>query len=160
MTLRVTLPLLGIGLLAFAACKKDDDDDPAPATPVVCGIDGMRLQGMIGSDAFCANTSLFADLAILLTANGIQSNGATLTMELDSVDVGTYAMSQDINHVLYTDQLGLAWQTNDGSPATLTITSHDTGSNRIKGAVNGNLFSPVGGASRDISVNFDLTYTE
>jgi hypothetical protein len=149
-------------LLACAAgCKKDDTETPAPTQPpAACGISGMRLQGTIGSDGFCANTSLFSDYTIVLTANGIMSNGTTFTMELDSVDVGSYAMRADVNSVLYTDPLGLAWKSIDGGSTTLTISSHETGGNRIQGSISGNLFSPIGGASRAISASFDLTYTE
>ncbi len=157
MRLHHALPALGL-LLLTASCKKDKADTPTP-TPS-CGVAGMRLQGTIGSDAFCANTSLFADLAIVLTANGIQSNGSTFTMELDSLTVGSHAMQADVNSVLYTDPLGLAWRTIDGGSTTLTIASHDTGGNRIQGSISGSLYSPIGGPARSISASFDLTYLE
>lgn len=146
--------------LLLHACGKDDDPAPSPGSPVACGVDGFRLQATIGPDAFCANASLFADRAVLLTVNGIQTTGATLTLELDSTSVGAHAAGESINHVLYTDRLGLAWRSSDSDPATLDITSHDTAANRIKGAVNGRLHAPVGGATRTISATFELVYTE
>lgn len=158
--MRLLFPFALLLVAAAMACKKKDDSSPTPSTSVACGIPGMRLQGTIGSDAFCANTSLFADQAIVLTANGIMINGSTFTMELDSVSVGSFAMQADVNSVLYTDPLGLAWRTIDGGSTTLTIGSHDTSGNRIQGSISGSLFSPIGGASRSISASFDLTYTE
>lgn len=153
------LLFLAVGLMAFS-CEKKKDDVSSPAPAPACGISGMRLQGTIGSDAFCANTTLFADLAIVLTANGIMDNGSTLTLELDSVGVGVHAMRADVNSIHYTDPLGLAWRSIDGGSTTLTISSHDTGGNRIQGSVSGSLYSPIGGAARTISASFDLTYTE
>lgn len=155
---RPALLFLAVALLAFS-CKKKDDDAPSPTPAPACGISGMRLQGTIGSDAFCANTTLFADLAIVLTANGIMSNGSTLTLELDSVGVGSHAMRAEVNSILYTDPLGLAWKSIDGGSTTLTISSHDTGGNRIQGSISGSLYAPIGGAARAISASFDLTYT-
>lgn len=146
--------------LIAPSCKKEKDDAPSPTPAPACGISGMRLQGTIGSDAFCANTTLFADLAIVLTANGIMDNGSTLTLELDSVGVGSHAMRADVNSILYTDPLGLAWKSIDGGSTTLTISSHDTGGNRIQGSISGSLYAPIGGAARAISASFDLTYTE
>lgn len=145
----------------FAACTKDNDDETAP-TPasVSCGVDGMRLQGTIGSESFCANANLFADLAIVLTANGISQTGTSLTMELDSVSVGAHAASADGNRVLYTDQLGLPWNTANAAPATVQITSHDTIANRIKGSITGTLYAPAGSESRNVNASFDLTYIE
>ena len=161
--MRITTPLLFLASLVFiSSCKKDEDEDPAPTpTPTAtCGIAGMRLQGTIASTTFCADASLFADLAILLTSNGIAQDGATLTLELDSLSVGTYTTLTDVNHVLYTDGLGLPWSTTDAAPGTLTITSHNTATNRIQGSVSGELYAPTGGQHRTISASFDLTYTE
>lgn len=153
--------LLLLAILMLIACKKDEDDEVIPTpVPTVCGIDGMRLQGTIGSESFCANASLFADLAILLTSNGISQTGTSLTLELDSLSVGAHAATLDVNHVLYTDQLGLPWNTADAFPASVNISSHDTTANRIKGSISGNLYSPTGGENRSISASFDLTYLE
>ncbi len=120
--------------MILSSCKKDEDEDPAPTpTPTpTCGISGMRLQGTIGSTAFCADASLFADRAIVLTSNGIAQDGASLTLELDSLNVGTYTTLTDVNHVLYTDGLAQPWRSSDAYPGTLTITSHNTSSNRIQ----------------------------
>lgn len=152
--------LLAYCALLFHACGKDDAPAPSLESPANCGVSGFRLQATIGPDDFCANASHFADRAVVLTVNGIQTNGATLTLELDSTSVGTHAAGESINHVLYTDRLGLAWRSNDSDPANVAITGHDTGSNRIKGTVSGRLHAPVGGATRTISAAFELAYTE
>jgi hypothetical protein len=49
----------------------------------------------------CANASLFASEAGgLMTINGITQQGATLTLELDSLSVGTHAMTETNNTIL------------------------------------------------------------
>ncbi|HRH36755.1 MAG TPA: hypothetical protein PK760_00325 [Flavobacteriales bacterium] len=146
-------------ILLFVACKKDDDSGISPTPNNTCGVDGMRMQAMVGSESFCANTSLFADLAVGLTSNGIANNGLTLTLELDSLTVGQYSTTTDINHVLYTDALGLAWQSVDTLPGQLNIAFHDTAANRIRGQITGQVCTPFGG-HRTINASFDLTYTE
>lgn len=97
---------------------------------------------------------------MVLTVNGIAQSGMTLTLELDSLDVGSYEMGTDANHVLYTSGLGMAYESTDATPATLVIESHDTGSNRIKGSINGPLTEPLGSTSQHISGSFDITYLE
>lgn len=122
---------------------------------------GARLQATFVGESFCANASLFGDLgADVITINGISTSGMTFTLELDSLEVGTYEMRTEVNHALYTTGIGLAYESTDGTPATLTIESHDTGSNRIRGSVNGPLTEPLGGTSANIAATFDITYIE
>lgn len=84
--MRLVYIALALPLIFLTACDKEDDAaTPAPSTPAACGISGARLQATFQGNAFCANTSLFGDLGNHLTVNGITSNGATLTLELDSL---------------------------------------------------------------------------
>ncbi|MBL7953074.1 MAG: hypothetical protein JNM62_15300 [Flavobacteriales bacterium] len=160
MHLRSTLPFLFV--LSLFSCKKEDDAAPVVSAPAaLCGIAGARLQASFAGESFCANASLFGDLgADVITINGISTAGMTLTLELDSLEVGTYAMTTDVNHALYTTGMGLAYESSDATPATLTIDSHDTGSNRIRGSVMGPLTEPLGGTSATITASFDITYIE
>lgn len=149
--------------LSLVACEKDDDAAPSPSvpTPVVCGIDGARLQATFAGESFCANASLFGDLgADMITINGITTGGSTFTLELDSLEVGSYTMGADANHAVYTTGLGMGYETTNATPATLTIASHDTGTNRIRGSVSGPFTEPLGGSSSSMVANFDITYTE
>lgn len=154
--------MLALPLALLTACDKEKDDPatPAPATPTTCGVAGARLQASFQSNAFCANASLFGDLGTHLTVNGIASNGATLTLELDSLEVGSYEMDGSTNYMIHTSALAMAYETVNATPATLSITSHDTGANRIQGSFSGPLVEPIGGTSAQISGTFDITYAE
>lgn len=153
---------LALPLVMLTACDKEKDETatPAPTTPAVCGIAGARLQATFQGNAFCANTSLFGDLGTHLTVNGIASNGATLTLELDSLEVGSYEMDGSTNYMIHTSALAMAYETVNATPATLNIISHDTGTNRIQGNFSGPIVEPVGNTSAQISGTFDITYTE
>jgi hypothetical protein len=149
-------------LVLLSACDKEKDDPvtPAPASSTTCGIAGARLQATFQGAAFCANASLFGDLGTHLTVNGIASNGATLSMELDSLEVGAYEMDGSTNYMIFTSALAMAYETVTPTPATLTIISHDTAANRIQGSFSGPVVEPIGSTSAQISGTFDVTYTE
>ncbi|MBX2979651.1 MAG: hypothetical protein KF905_10175 [Flavobacteriales bacterium] len=150
-----------IPALLLVACSKDDDAPLAPQpAPAVCGIDGARLEATFDGGAFCANASLFASQAVSMTINGISQQGATLTLELDSVSVGTHAISEITNSILFTTQLAMAYQSTDATPGTLTITSHDTAAKRIRGSFSATLSNQIGLPSAAIAGNFDLYYVE
>jgi hypothetical protein len=95
-----------------------------------------------------------------MTINGITQQGATLTLELDSLSVGTHAMTETNNTILYTTQLALAYAATDGAPASVTITEHNVSTRRIRGNFSGPLYSPIGGAPKSISGSFDLFYVQ
>lgn len=156
-----TTTLLTLSALVFVTACKKDEDEPAPTpTPASCGVAGARLQATFDGTSFCANTSLFADQAIGLTVNGIASNGATLTLELDSLAAGTHPIKSGTNTVLFTTTMALAYTAVDADPGTLTITSHDTATNHIQGSFEAPLYSGLGGAPKNISGSFDLFYIE
>lgn len=153
---------LALACILFASCGKDKDDIPTPlgGGSTECGTSGARLQATFDGASWCANASLFAALADILTVNGITSMGSTLTMELDSLGVGTYAMSAESNRLLFTTNLGLAYNTTDEQPATLNITSHNVATRRVQGNFSGNLSAVLGGADKAISGSFDLFYVD
>lgn len=161
-TMRTPFQFLILSSALFVSCSKEKDDPatPAPSTPAACGISGARLQASFQGATFCANTFLFGDLGTHLTVNGIASNGATLTLELDSLEVGSYEMDGSTNYMIHTSAMAMGYETVNTTPATLNITTHDTASNRIQGSFNGPVVEPVGGASAQISGTFDITYTE
>jgi len=160
--MRHATQLLLLTAFLFVSCSKDKDDPatPAPSTPATCGIAGARLQASFQGATFCANTFLFGDLGTHLTVNGIASNGATLTLELDSLEVGSYEMDGSTNYMIHTSAMALGYETVNATPATLNIASHDTASNRIQGSFSGPIVEPAGGTSAQISGTFDITYTE
>lgn len=149
------------GLLLISAlasgCSKKKDEQPAVDN---CLLNNYYLKADISGASWCANTSLFADYAIVMTINGISSNGATLTLELDDVSPGTYPIKQDRNHILYTSSLGVGYESTNDNPGSLTILSNDTSSNIINGSFNATLRSPVSGNISVANGTFKLFYTE
>ncbi len=148
--------LLIISALA-TACSKKKDDKPAADN---CLLNNYYLKADISGVAWCANTTLFADYAIVMTINGISSNGATMTLELDDVTTGTYTIKQDRNHILYTSSLGVGYESTNDNPGSLTILSNDTANNIINGSFNVTLRSPVAGNVTVSNGTFKLFYTE
>lgn len=153
---------LATALVLVVSCGKEKQDLPTAlgGGSTECGTSGARLQATFDGASWCANASLFAAFADILTVNGITTMGSTLTMELDSLGVGTYAMSAESNRLLFTTNLGLAYNSSDAEPATLNITSHDAATRRIQGNFSGNLSPVLGGGDKAIAGSFDLFYVE
>jgi hypothetical protein len=157
------LPVITL-LLLVTACTKEDDPPLVPGTggaTADCGTPGSRLQATIDGSAYCPDVNLFAALgAGAITMSGLSSMGSTLTLEIDSLGVGSYSMSETANTLLHTTTLGLGYMSSDSDPATLTITEHDTTLRRIKGSFAGTLYSAIGAAPKNITGSFDMLYTE
>lgn len=153
---KVLISLLIISGLA-SSCSKKNDNKPGADN---CLLNNYFLKADIGGSAWCANTTLFADYAIVMTINGISSNGATLTLELDDVSPGSYQIKQDRNHILYTSSLGVGYESTNDNPGNITIISNDTASNVINGSFNVTLRSPVSGNVSVSNGTFKLFYTE
>lgn len=138
--------------LAFASCKKDKNDE--------CDLDGYQLKATVNGSDWCANQTLFADNAILLTINGIRDDGSTLTLEFDSTEVGTFVIKGDTNHILYTDALALGYESTNDNPGTLTVTQNDKSNNKFKANFNVTLRNPVTAASVALNGSVEVLYTE
>jgi|CXWJ01.1.fsa_nt_gi hypothetical protein len=138
--------------LAFASCKKDKKDE--------CDLDGYQLKATVNGSDWCANQTLFADNAILLTINGIRDDGSTLTLEFDSTEVGTFVIKGDTNHILYTDALALGYESTNDNPGTLTVTQNDKSNNKFKANFNVTLRNPVTAASVALNGSVEVLYTE
>lgn len=137
---------------AFASCKKDKKDE--------CDLDGYQLKATVNGSDWCANQTLFADNAILLTINGIRDDGSTLTLEFDSTEVGTFVIKGDTNHILYTDALALGYESTNDNPGTLTVTQNDKSNNKFKANFNVTLRNPVTAASVALNGSVEVLYTE
>lgn len=139
-------------LLVISSCKKNDDT----ATPVI----SYFLQATIDGQTWKANTSLFADKAIVMTINGINQQGSSLTLELDDFTPGTYQIKNSRNHIIYTSQLADAFESTDGNPGTLVITSNDESKNLLKGTFTFTGQSPLSGNKTISNGSFEVFYTE
>jgi hypothetical protein len=145
--------------LVFTACTDDEVEDIE--TPIVCSLPNGTLKWTTDGTERCANASLFGDYGIFLTVNGISSQGQTLTLELDSLSVGTHELSADANFMLYTDGLAVAWEVTNEQPGTITITSHNESTNRLEATFQATLVNPVSGATKTLSNGqLSIKYTE
>jgi hypothetical protein len=156
------LPLLAFLFttsVLFTSCK--DEEEEVIETPLVCSLPNGTLTWTTDGAERCANTTLFGDYGIFLTVNGISSQGQTLTLELDSLSVGTHELSADANFMLYTDGLAVAWEVTNEQPGTITITSHNETTNRLEATFQATLVNPLSGATKTLSNGqLKITYTE
>jgi len=144
--------------LLFASCK---DEEEVVETPIVCGLPNGTLKWTSDGAERCANATLFGDYGIFLTVNGITTQGQTLTLELDSLSVGTHEISADANYMLYTDNLAVLWEATNEQPGTITITSHNEETNRLEATFNVNLVNPINGVTKSLTNGqLKITYTE
>jgi len=149
--------LLTVLTLTLFACKKEEEEvieDPC------LNYSAYTLNATIGGDKWCANASLFADYAIVMTISGINDNGSTLLLELDDVDPGTYSITGDSNYVLYTSTLADGFQSTNDNPGTLTIVSHDLSTDRIRGTFSVTVLSPLTGNKSIAGGSFNVVYPE
>ena len=157
MRLKTIALLLSLSLLSSCSEKITDEVPYLDECQLVNGSIKWEFDG----NSYCANANIIAGYAIGLTLNGINLNGVSFTMELDSIEPGTYNISQDENNIVYTDQLGFAWTSVDSNAGSIIITSHDSVSNKIRATFNALLISPITGATKQISNGqISVTYVE
>jgi hypothetical protein len=157
MRLKPITAILSLALLSSCSEKVTDEVPFLDECQMVNGSIKWEFDG----SSYCANANIIAGYAIGLTLNGITMTGVSFTMELDSIEPGTYNISQDENNIIYTDQLGLAWTSMDSNAGSIIITSHDSVSNKIRATFNGLLKSPITGQTKQISNGqISVTYVE
>ena len=154
-----TLALCTLGAIALlTSCKKDEEETE---TPIICGLPNGTLKWKENGVEKCANATLFADYTIDMTVNGLSAQGPTMTLELDSLNVGTYPLTADYNYMLYTDALALGWESTNEQPGSITITSHNENTNRLEATFHITLVSALNGATKQITDGqLSITYTE
>ncbi|MFM9008593.1 MAG: DUF6252 family protein [Bacteroidota bacterium] len=154
-----TFQLICICLFSlFLSSCKEKEDNPVPYVDSCELINGKLAWTFNGANA-CADANIIADLAIVLTVNGLKQSGESLTFELESVQPGTYGVDDNNNSFTYTDALGMGWITPVQNAGNIVVTSHDAAQNKVKGNFNVALENPLTGAVRTLTGNFRLTYT-
>lgn len=157
MRLKPLALLLAVSLLSSCSEKITDEVPFWDECQMVNGSIKWEFDGA----SYCANANIIAGYAVGLTLNGLTLTGVSLTMELDSLEPGTYNVSQDQNVIVYTDQLGLAWTSVDSNAGSIIISSHDSVSNKIRASFIGSLRSPITGEIKQISNGqISVTYIE
>jgi hypothetical protein len=145
-------------LLGMSSCK-EKEETPLPYVDP-CELINGSLKWNFNDAAYCADANIIADFAIVLTVNGLNQNGPSLTFELESVQPGSYGVDDNNNSFTYTDALGLAWITPVQNAGNIIVTSHDAAQNKVQGTFNVALENPLTGLLKTISGTFRLTYTD
>jgi hypothetical protein len=146
-------------IIILTSCEPEKEVLPDILTDN-CELPNGHLKWSSGGSQTCANASLFGDQSIIMTINGISLTGETFTLELDDVTPGTYAMTTDTNHILHTDQLGMAWESTNAMPCTLLVLSNNTSTNLLEANFSGTLKSPLGLTKVINSGTVKVSYTE
>lgn len=146
-------------VLVLCACQKDEDPISA-VTNDTCGQDGARIEATVGGSAFCANASVIAqanDASLMLS--GVSLTDGSLMLSIDSMFVGTQAVTEGSNGALYTS-IGGSYTVAQNDPGTITISSLDAGSHRVKGTCSVPLHLNGEGQVKQLEATFDVTWTE
>ena len=151
------LPALAIVSL-FAACMVEENPVAQTITPG-CGSEGNRMEADLGGAAFCAEGSLIAVAGEgALTINGLALNGSGLTLQIDSLFVGSHESNEASNNILLMEQ-GQNYTVGPGGEGTITIASHDELSNLVHGSFEAGLINVQSGVQRSVSGTFEVIYT-
>lgn len=150
-----------VPVMLISCTKEEDPPTPLPGLPPAahCGSEGARLTATFDGSAWCANMNLWASPAAgEITISGLTSLGSTLTLQIDSLAMGSYPMTEAANTILHTTSLGIAYMSTEGDPPVLHITAHDTVADRIQGTFTGNLYTTLSPGAKAISGSFDMDY--
>ena len=153
--------LLFLVSLPFQSCMKDTAEvaQEVGLLPAGCGSDGARLQATVGGNSYCANAQIIAvggEGSAVLT--GIDLSGNTFILQMDTLGVGTHAVTEASNSMVYV-QTGASFVSGPDSEGTLNIQHHDAATRRLKGTFSAPLFNELTGETRQAEGQFDVTYT-
>mgnify|MGYP007127719266 CR=1 FL=1 len=155
------LLLLFISILTLSACVKAGKEvaEELGIVPSSCGTDGARLEASVNGNAFCAdgNLSAISD-GTSATVIGLGLLGSAVTLQVDTLAAGTYVMNEAENSLLYME-LGTPYVSIAEQPGTLTISSHDPASHRLKASFDAHVRNEMSGTVKPISGTVDVTYT-
>jgi hypothetical protein len=160
--MRHTAPLsILVILLTLSACAKAGKEvaEELGIVPTTCGTDGARMEATVGDGSFCADGQIIAvsdGSTAMVTGIGLLGN--TLSLQLDTLDPGTYPITEAQNAILFMS-LGTPYVTTGDLPGTLAIEAHDPVVRRIKATFNVNLRNEMSGAARPVSGSIDVTYS-
>lgn len=154
---RTLVILLFASAFLVTACK-DKEDNPIPYVDP-CELINGKLSWTFNGTSACADANIIADLAIVLTVNGLKQSGESLSFELESVQPGTYGVDDTNNSFTYTDALGMAWITPVQNAGNIIVTSHDASQNKVQGTFHVALENPLTGVVRTLTGDFRLRYT-
>lgn len=152
---KIIMPVLflGFSIITLSACKKNENTNP-DGTPDLATfkvvVDGTTFTPLLGS------TQNTGGVIIYQAQTGVNSN---FTLQIsDTLLAGTYAITDNLPfRVIHTDDGNNTFYF--GTSGSVTVVSHDTVANKIKGTFNATLTrtSPAGTKTLS-SGEFNLTY--
>jgi len=144
-----------IAMAFISSCKKDEEEEkPDPCANMTVN----TFEADIDGEKWCANFTLTADFTIQLSITGISQDVWTMNLELDDVQPGTYAMTEDTNYALLTIG-GMAYETTNADPGSLQILENNASTQRVRGKFSGKFYNPLGGVKNITNGTFDVYYT-
>lgn len=159
-----TLRNLGLllAILTFTACAKEAQEVAIDLglLPSTCGADGARMSASWDGSEFCATAQLQAigdGSSLLIT--GIDLTGSSLVLQLDTLSLGTHAITESTNSILYVEPTG-SHVVGPNAQGSLSITLHDTVAHRLNAAFSVPLVNPMSGITRQLEGAVEVTYTE
>lgn len=159
-----TIPLLLFATtsILFGACLKDSEEiaQDAGILPAGCGADGARIQATVDGSSYCASAQVHAvgdGQSVIITGVGL--TGTTLVLQVDSLALGTQAMTEASNGLLYMEN-GTSYTVMPGAAGSISITQLDTSAHTIKASFGATLHNEMSGSSRALSGSVDVQWTE
>jgi hypothetical protein len=148
-------------LAGMTSCAKEAQDiasDVLP-TPSTCGQAGTRVEATLDGASFCANAQVLAvgdGSSLMIT--GVSLLGNSLVLQIDSLGLGTQAISDADNPMLLM-QAGSSFVSTATYPGTLHITLVDTAAHRFTATFDVTLRNEENGSARHVQGTADVTWT-
>lgn len=159
---RTNLIIVVVSIATLTACAKAGKEvaEELGLVEATCGADGARIQANIGGNEFCADGTIVAVCdGTSATVTGIGLLGNTLTLQMDSVVVGTHVISEGANAMLFLSA-GTPYVTVGDSAGRLVILEHTPADRRLKAEFECTVFNEMNGQVRPISGSVDVTYSQ
>lgn len=155
------LLLFCVCIATLSACVKAGKEvaEELGIIPSGCGADGARVQATVDGASFCADGQIVAvSDGTSANVSGIGLLGNTLTMQLDTLAPGTYAISEAENAILYL-ATGTPYVSMGDSAGALTIIAHDETAHTLKASFEATLRNEMSGAAKPVYASVEVTYT-
>ncbi|HRH68027.1 MAG TPA: hypothetical protein PLB89_00835 [Flavobacteriales bacterium] len=155
------LLLLLMTIATLSACVKAGKEvaEELGIVPSSCGTDGARIEAQVDDASFCADGQIVAlSDGHTATITGLGLLGSSLSLELDTLEAGTYPINEARNAIMYMS-LGTPYTSMADQPGTLTISGHDVEGHRLKAHFEATLRNEMSGGTKAISGSVDVTYT-
>lgn len=150
-----------VGIASLSACVKAGKEvaEEVGLLPATCGTDGARIQAEVDGHDFCADGTILAvSDGTSATITGVGLLGNTLTMQVDSIAVGSHVISEASNALLFLNA-GTPYTSVGDSAGHLTILEHHPADRRLKVEFEASVFNEMNGTTQPISGSADVTYS-